>query len=455
MKTMVLMILFLAVSAGYATAELDTIWERTYGGSAADGFRSAIPTSDGGIVAVGYTYSFGAGDVDVFVVRTDASGDTLWMRAFGGPSPDYGYGVCETGDGAYVVAGYTMSLGAGAEDVYLLKIDDAGNVLWTKTYGGAGLDEARSVCSTSDGCVIVAGQTYSLGAGSADVYVLKIDANGDTLWTRACGGERSDWAEGVCETADGCYGTSGTTGSFNTTRDAYMLKIDPSGALVWEQRYGSTAAYREDYATGVCALPDSGMASTGWRSDQDHGDPCQVGFLQVDGAGVQTMYRRYTAPYIEYGNSIARMTVDGYVVCGAVKDPTTHKNDLLLVRREESSAWGWSQVLGGAGSDRGCSIVGAGEGYFIVAGYTESSGNGRFDGWLRKLREPVTSVPSSEAVETGLRFEVPNPNPFRPMTTLRFSLPVDARVDLAVYDVAGRRVAVLASGTLEHGDHTS
>jgi len=227
----------------------------------ADGFRAAIPTRDGGVVAVGYTYSFGAGDVDLFAVKTDALGDTLWTRTFGGPEPDYGYGVCETNEGVYVMAGYTMSAG-GREDVYLVAVEADGDTLWTRTYGGAGLDEARSVCFTSDGCLVVAGQTESFGAGLADVYLLKMTVEGDTLWTRTFGGADSDWANAVCETADGCYGASGTTGSFNATRDAYLVKVTSAGGLVWQNRYGSSTLYREEYGVGVCALAGGGMAAT-------------------------------------------------------------------------------------------------------------------------------------------------------------------------------------------------
>jgi hypothetical protein len=453
MKTTALTILFLMTMAGAASAQLDIVWSGTYGGAAADGFRSAIPTSDGGFVAAGYTYSYGAGNVDVFVIKTDTSGDTLWTRAFGGPSLDYGYDVCETNDGAYVIAGYTMSFGAGDEDVYLLKLDSDGDVLWTRTYGGAGLDEARSVCFTSDGYIVAAGQTESFGSGVSDVYLLKVDADGDTLWTRTFGGAESDWAAKVCETVDGNYGMSGTSGSFNTTRDAYMLKVSPSGVLVWEDNYGSNAMYREDYGVGVCVADDGGMAATGSRTNQDNSDPIELSFLRVDGTGDQMSYRKYFDPFVEHGSSICNTADGGYLICGVDKDVATHRNDLFLVKRITGSGWVWDQTVGGAGSDWGSSIVPISSVDYIVAGSTESSGNGSFDGWLLKMRDPTTAVESSEDRRTELRFEAPSPNPFIPMTTMRFSLPVRMEVELAVYDVAGRQVAVLTRGVLQRGDH--
>jgi hypothetical protein len=453
MRTIALTIALLTATAGAASAELDLVWEHTYGGSAADGFRAAIPTSDGGFVAVGYTYSAGAGDVDLFVVKTNASGDTLWTKTFGGPSLDYGHGVCETADGAVVVAGYTMSFGAGGEDVYLLKLDADGSTLWSRTYGGTGLDEARSVCLAGDGCIIVAGQTESFGAGLADVYLLKVDAAGDTLWTRTFGGAGSEWADAVCETADGCYGLSGTTGSFYTTRDAYLLKVSAAGALVWENRYGSITNYREDYGAGICAHADGGIVASGWRTDQDHGDPCQLAYLRVDSGGGQTTYQKYADPYLEYGKSITGTADGGYLICGAAKDVSTHRNDLLLVRRTPGTGWDWQQIVGGAGSDKGCSVVQIAPGEYLIAGYTESSGSGSFDGWLLRMRETAVSVPTPTETQTGIHFESPIPNPFSPRTMIRFRLPEAMDIELAVYDVTGRRVAVLTEGTREPGAH--
>jgi hypothetical protein len=439
--------------AGAAAAELDTVWVDTYGGPASDGFRSAVTTSDGGFIAAGYTYSYGAGDVDVFVVKTDSYGDTLWIRAYGGPSLDYGHGVCEVDGGAYVVAGYTMSFGSGYEDVYLLKLDAGGDTLWARTYGGAGSDEAKSVCYTSDGYIVVAGRTESFGAGQSDVYILKVDAAGDTVWSRTYGGAEADWAENVCETADGCYGIGGTTGSFSATRDAYMLKVDPSGTLVWEDNYGIVVLYREDYGMGICALPDSGMAASGFRTDQDHGDPCEAGFLRVFGNGGQICYRKYFAPSIEYGCSICETSDQGFLICGSVKDPDTHRSNLFLVKRVQGTGWVWDQTIGGAACDWGNSIVEIEPARYLIAGYTGSSGNGGFDGWLLVMEEEDAAVPPVVETIGGAYLAAPDPNPFGPQTNLRFTLKETASVRLAVYDISGRRVAVLAEGLYEPGEY--
>ena len=177
MKTMiaVLLVLFL-LSFGQAQQR----WTRTYGGTNLDEGNSVQQTSDGGYIVAGSTSSFGAGSRDVYLIKADASGDTQWTRTYGGADNDVGQSVQQTSDGGYIVASWTESFGAGVYDVYLIKTNASGDTLWTRTYGGPGDDLGQSVRQTSDGGYIVAGSTASFGAGYDDVYLIKTDANGST-----------------------------------------------------------------------------------------------------------------------------------------------------------------------------------------------------------------------------------------------------------------------------------
>ena len=125
----------------------------------------------------GGTESFGAGSYDVFLLKTDASGNLQWAKTFGGGALDVAYSVQQTSDGGYIVAGFTGSFGAGG-DVFLVKADALGNLQWDKTLGGSDYEEAYSVQQTSNGGYIMAGRTVSFGAGN-DVFLFKTDTNGN------------------------------------------------------------------------------------------------------------------------------------------------------------------------------------------------------------------------------------------------------------------------------------
>jgi len=175
-KKLSLVALILIGSVSIVSAQ--TSWWKTYGGTASDAGRSVQQTSDGGYVIAGRTGSFGAGDDDVYLIKTSASGDTLWTRSYGGTDSDRGYSVQQTSDGGYIIAGLTESFGAGQADVYLIKTDASGDTLWTRTYGGTEYDLGCSVQQTADGGYIVAGYTRSYGAGNCDVYLIKTDSLG-------------------------------------------------------------------------------------------------------------------------------------------------------------------------------------------------------------------------------------------------------------------------------------
>jgi TolB-like protein len=152
---------------------------KTYGGTSDDMARFVQQTSDGGYIVAGRTYSFGVGSYNIFFIKTDANGNIIWAKTYGGEFDDKASSVQQTSDGGYIVAGYTVSFGDGDWNIFLIKTDAKGNIQWAKTYGGTSYDEAFSVQQTSDGGYIVAGLTRSFGAGGADIFLIKTDARGN------------------------------------------------------------------------------------------------------------------------------------------------------------------------------------------------------------------------------------------------------------------------------------
>jgi hypothetical protein len=250
----------------------DILWTRHYGWVNDDYANSVRQTLDGGYIITGATGSFGAGSYDVYLIKTDANGDTLWTRYYGFPSWDEGYSVKQTADSGYIVSGSTYSFGTTGWDVYLLKTNANGDTLWTRTYGGANDDQGGSVQQTSDGGYIIAGETWSFGAGREDAYLIKTNAQGDTLWTRTFGGIYDDGGYWAQQTTDGGYILAGWATSFGAgSHDAYLIKTDSLGDTLWTRTFGGT---EWDDAYSVEQTTDGGYILGGdtWSYGAGNGD---------------------------------------------------------------------------------------------------------------------------------------------------------------------------------------
>jgi len=201
-------------------------WNKTFGGPYDDYAYSVAQTSDNGFALVGGTNAFGAGDFDVWLVKTDSSGNMKWSKNFGGTSTDWGYSIIETPDGGLAIAGWTASFGLGSGDFWLVKTDSSGNVQWSNTYGGIGYDEAWSVQQTIDGGFALAGWTESYGSGGSDCWMIKTDAFGSLQWDFVWGGTNYDYAYSVVPDASGGYKLAGETSSVGAgSYDALLISL--------------------------------------------------------------------------------------------------------------------------------------------------------------------------------------------------------------------------------------
>ena len=195
--------------------------------------NSVTETSDGGFFVVAVSAQGGSGDI--YCIRTDQNGDTLWTRVFDSGSDDLGWCGKETPDGGFAIVGGKTRVGATGYDFWLIRTDENGDTLWTKSYGGDEPDEAWYVQVSDDGGYLISGETQSFGAGMTDVWLVKTDENGDTLWTKTFGGVQDESGRYCGKTTDGGYVVAGLTKSYGAgDNDFYLLKTDSVGFVTVE-----------------------------------------------------------------------------------------------------------------------------------------------------------------------------------------------------------------------------
>jgi hypothetical protein len=292
------------------------------------------------IFLAGYTSSFGAGGYDIFLIKTDENGNIVWTKTYGGAGGDFSYFVQQTSDGGYIVAGGTNSFGAGGLDIFLIKTYADGNIIWAKTYRGTGDDWARSVHQTSDGGYILAGATNSFGAGGYDILLIKTDANGNIIWTKTYGGTNYEDAYFVQQTSDGGYIVAGVTNSFGVG-DIFLIKTDANGNIIWTKTYGGT---NYDYAYSVQQTSDGGYIVAGYTSSFGAGD-YDIFLIKTDANGNIIWTKTYRGTDDEQAYSVQQTFDGGYSVAGRTRSFGAGSWDAFLIKTD---------VNGNIGS---CSIV--------------------------------------------------------------------------------------------------
>jgi predicted secreted protein len=197
--------------------------------------------------------------MDVWLIKVDENGDETWNKTFGGSLNETGNSVNQTTDGGYILAGFTESYGNGGRDVWIIRTDENGNELWSKTFGGANNDLAQFIQPTSDDGFIITGSTQSFGNGGEDMWLIKIDANGNEMWNKTYGGSLGERAYTVYQTSDSGYVLAGRTESYgNGNLDAWLIKTDKSGNEIWNKTFGGSAA---DNAYSLQITLDEGYIS--------------------------------------------------------------------------------------------------------------------------------------------------------------------------------------------------
>lgn len=401
-----LAILLFCFSALYLSAQKDTIFQYTYGGIQNDICNQVKATYDGGYIMIGSTNSFGHGATDMYVVKTDSLGRHQWSKAIGGKLSEQGYSVEPTYDHGYALLGWTNSYGNGGYDVFLVKTDSVGDIEWQKTYGGSDWDFGYSIRQTADSGFVICGQTYSYGAGNGDVYVVRTDKNGDTLWTRTIGGTGYDIGNSVCVKHDSIYVIAGATNSFGIgDTDMYFIQIDNKGIIERDTTYGST---HNDVASSVNVTSDGGYVLSGHTDSITPGN--EDGYLvKVDSLGKEQWQFILNYSGVDIGKDAVQCPDGSLVYVGTSNSGGLGGYAMYIARFSFNNVFAyWDNGLfeGGTSDEEGNSVAyNPDNGNIALAGATSSYGAGLYDFYLVRYKNDTDIIADNACAHTISQFQ--------------------------------------------------
>jgi hypothetical protein len=440
-------------------------FERTYGGTDFDSGYSVQQTSDGGYIITGYTSSFGAGMNDVWLLKTDSLGDTLWTRTYGGAGgSESGQFVEQTLDGGFIIVG---------NNGWLLKTNAGGDTLWTRKCCGAGLKSANSGQQTQDGGYIIVGATRLDLLDDNDVLLIKTNAFGDSLWAKIYDmANENDKGYSVQQTTDGGYIITGyTVPSVLTVFDVLLLKTDAFGNTLWTRSYGDGDTLNE-VGHSVQQTTDGGYIIAGYTFSFSAGMR-DVWLLKTDSGGDTLWTRTYGGIDNDIGYSVQQTSDGGYIIAGSTQSfgVNVGTSNVWLIRTDDSGDTLWTRTYGGNDGDGGLSVQQTvPDGGYVITGFTQSFSAGiPFDVYLIKTDGNGLVVgieeenPEFRISNFEFRLLQNNPNPFHNSTLIRYTIPgvrgqgsgvggnTKVPVRLTVYDITGRLVETLVDKSQESG----
>lgn len=355
-------------------------WEEVIGGRLDDEAHAVAEMPGGGYAIAGHTRSHGARNRDAWILRLNAHGKVVWQQVIGGPLTEKIFGIAATPDGGVIVAGKTYSVGAGGSDALIARFSPSGALLWQRTYGGPHNDDARALVPLTDGGFVIVGSKG--GQDDDDVWVIAVDARGEKLWDRTHGTVGEDGAVSVTEASGGGFAVAGYSQRPGLSNfDNWVIRLSETGNMLWQRHFA-----RGVFSTGtaISAAPDGGFFVAGISQERSPRDSKSwVIRLADDGTTLWQRLSRDEGSNEAWG---AAPTLDGgVVVVSAAQFGGLGESNARLVRFTPDGEIVWSRLIGGRSWERPTAVITTSDGGILVTGYTTGRGAGFQDVWVVRL----------------------------------------------------------------------
>jgi hypothetical protein len=333
-----------------------------------------IQTKDGGYALTGKTYPNGGSIAAVYVVKLDSTGNMNWTKTISGKYDESGNSIIQTRGGGYVLTGETYSSDFSGQDVYVVKLDAAGNVTWSRSVGGMDDELGYSIVQTSDGCFLVTGASTTLGSETENVYVVKIDSTGNIKWKRTIGGQKYSHGSSIIPTKDGGFAVGGYKEASPDEHqkvdhfDFSIIKLDSAGNIKWSKIIGG-AGSKATYA--MVQTNDGGYAVTG-AIDSSAVNNEDVYIVKLDSAGNSQWSKTVGGSSKDIGAAIIQTREGGYAITGATKSTGAGSFDVFVITLDQAGKILWTKTIGGEGDDEGESIIQTKDGGYAIGGFTNA-----------------------------------------------------------------------------------
>lgn len=344
-------------------------FKRLYGTSGNDEARYVEPLVDGTFLVAGLTTAGGLGGQDAMLAKFSSTGTVVWSKVYGGAGIDLFSLILPTSDGNFIALGETSSFGAGGADIYLVKVDPNGNVIWERTAGGSNQETSRGIAEVSDGYVITGG-TQSTGAGFWDIYVEKIDFGGVSQWNKAWGGGGGDIAGDPLPAANNEIWITGFTFVNSGNHDPILFRLAANGTLLSASRYAIPVN------NGLSSL-DSGGAGLVSGGGTWVGNAHFPLLMSFNASGGVAWAKRYPVPGGNFSCLYAEPTPDGGVVFAA-NEIQNDTPDAIMVKTDNNGDVQWAKSHPFEGLGRLFQVRPAPDGGYVAVGYAFGVGRDWF-----------------------------------------------------------------------------